>query len=222
MRGQVGVLASRVEELEAQSRKNSRNSSKPPSSDGLSKPSAKPRSLRRRSGRKPGGQSGHEGHHLAQVEVPDDVIVYEPGGCGAGLEGSELTGVERREVFDLPPDTRLVVSRCRRGSRRAARGSRGSWRRCAPSSPKARSCTSTRPALARRGSCTGCTRRPHAGSRSTCSTTSAARKASTRSAFCPASPGSPSTTASPLRGLPVCAPGSLLSESRGRLRPPGC
>lgn len=109
LRGQVGTLASRVLELEGQVRSNSRNSSKPPSSDGLSKPPAKPRSLRRRSGRKPGGQSGHEGHHLAQVEVPDDVIAHEPErceGCGGGLEGAELTGVERRQVFDLPPSSR--------------------------------------------------------------------------------------------------------------------
>jgi transposase len=78
----------------------------------LSKPPAKPRSLRRRSGRKPGGQSGHEGHHLAQVEVPDEVIPREPeccGGCGGSLEDGELTGVERRQVFDLPPQARLVV-----------------------------------------------------------------------------------------------------------------
>ena len=31
------------------------------------------------------------------------------GGCGGGLEGAELVGVERRQVFDLPPETRLVV-----------------------------------------------------------------------------------------------------------------
>jgi len=113
VRDQVGVLGSRVEELEAQVGKNSRNSSRPPSSDGLSKPPPKPRSLRRRSGRKPGGQSGHEGHHLAQVAVPDEVVPHEPeqcGGCGGSLEGAELTRVERRQVFDLPPETRLVVS----------------------------------------------------------------------------------------------------------------
>jgi len=112
MRGQVGVLTSRVEELEAQVRKNSRNSSRPPSSDGLAKPPPKPRSRRRRSGRRPGGQPGSEGHHLAQVAVPDEVVVHEPercSGCGAGLADAELARWERRQVFDLPPETRLVV-----------------------------------------------------------------------------------------------------------------
>jgi transposase len=121
MRGQVGTLTSRVEELEAQVRKNSRNSSRPPSSDGLSKPPPKPRSRRRRSGRKPGGQPGSEGHHLAQVAEPDEVVPHEPercGGCGGGLEDAELFGVERRQVFDLPLETRLVVCEHRASRRR--------------------------------------------------------------------------------------------------------
>jgi len=112
LQGQVAVLESRVAELEARLRENSRNSSRPPSSDGLGKPPPKPRSRRRRSGRKPGGQPGSEGHHLAQVAEPDEVVRHEPeacGGCGGGLEDAELLRVERRQVFDLPPETRLVV-----------------------------------------------------------------------------------------------------------------
>jgi transposase len=125
MRGQVGVLSVRVEELEAQARKNSRNSSRPPSSDGLSKPPAKPRSRRRRSGRRPGGQPGHEGHHLAQVADPDELVVHEPErcrGCGGSLERAELTGLERRQVFDLPPETRLVVCEHQAARRRCGCG----------------------------------------------------------------------------------------------------
>jgi transposase len=124
LRGQVGALTSRVDELEAQVGKNSRNSSRPPSSDGLAKPPAKPRSRRRRSGRKPGGQPGHEGHHLAQVD-PDEVRVHEPErcrGCGGSLEGAELLGVERRQVFDLPPETRLVVCEHQAARRRCGCG----------------------------------------------------------------------------------------------------
>ena len=107
----VERLERRVCELEARLRQNSRNSSKPPSSDGLAKPKPR-RSRRRRSGRKPGGQPGSEGHHLAQVAEPDQVVVHEPercSDCGESLAGAELVGLERRQVFDLPPEVRLVV-----------------------------------------------------------------------------------------------------------------
>ena len=107
----VERLEQRVAELEARLKQNSRNSSKPPSSDGLAKPKAR-RSRRRRSGRKPGGQPGSEGHHLAQVVEPDLVVVHEPercGCCGGSLAGAELVGVERRQVFDLPPEISLEV-----------------------------------------------------------------------------------------------------------------
>lgn len=118
-------LEARVAELERRVNQSSRNSSRPPSSDGLSKPPAKPRSLRRRSGRKPGGQPGSEGHHLAQVAEPDEVVPHEPercAGCGGSLEDAELFGVERRQVFDLPPETRLLVWEHRAARRRCGCG----------------------------------------------------------------------------------------------------
>ena len=121
LQGQVAALESRMEELESRLRQSSRNSSRPPSSDGLAKPPPKPRSRRRRSGRKPGGQPGSEGHHLAQVACPDEVVAHEPErceGCGGGLGDAECVGVERRQVFDLPPETRLVVGEHRAVRRR--------------------------------------------------------------------------------------------------------
>jgi hypothetical protein len=127
----VAVQAARIAELEAQVAElsarlgeNSRNSSKPPSSDSpFSKPA--PKSLRRASGRKPGGQSGHSGSTLAQVADPDERARHEPsrcGGCGAGLADAPEVGLERRQVFDLPPlrvritEHQLIARRCRCGA----------------------------------------------------------------------------------------------------------
>jgi transposase len=114
----------RIAELEARLNQNSRNSSKPPSSEGLGKPP--PRSLRKKSGRKPGGQDGHEGRTLTQVARPDREERHEPGccgRCGTGLAGRPVTGVERRQVFDLPPvkvevtEHQLIERECRCGHR---------------------------------------------------------------------------------------------------------
>ncbi len=105
-RAELAQARERIAELEAQLKQNPRNSSRPPSSEGLAKPSPAPRSLRKRSGRKPGGQDGHKGTTLAQVARPDREVRHEPGccgRCGAGLAGRPVTGVERRQVFDLEP-----------------------------------------------------------------------------------------------------------------------
>jgi transposase len=120
----ISELRAEVAELKRQLGMNSRNSSRPPSSDGLAKPA--PKSLRGKSGRKPGGQEGHPGATLAQVTRKDlyEEIRHEPGacgGCGAGLAGAPEVGVERRQVFDLPPITvrvtehQVVTRRCRCG-----------------------------------------------------------------------------------------------------------
>ncbi|MGH3262952.1 MAG: IS66 family transposase, partial [Trebonia sp.] len=124
---EIAGLRARVAELEARLSANSTNSSKPPSSDGLSKPA--PKSLRKKTGRKPGGQSGHRGTTLTQVADPDEVIRHEPArcrACGAGLGGAPVTGVERRQVFDLPPvavtvtEHQLIERECGCGHRTKA------------------------------------------------------------------------------------------------------
>ena len=90
LRAEVAGLKAQVAELERRLAQNSRNSSRPPSSDGLAKPPA-PKSLRRPSGRKRGGQPGHEGGHLAQVAVPDEVVDHRPSVC-AGCQGDLRDG----------------------------------------------------------------------------------------------------------------------------------
>jgi len=106
LREALAEAVARVAELEAQVGKNSRNSSRPPSSDGLEKPPPKPRPLPKRSGRKPGGQDGHQGKTLQQVAKADREVGHEPqccAGCRRPLAGRPVTGVEKRQVFDLPP-----------------------------------------------------------------------------------------------------------------------
>jgi transposase len=126
VRDELAGARERIAELEERLAKTSRNSSMPPSSDGLGKPPPKPRSLRKKSGRKPGGQDGHEGRTLSQVAKPRHERVHEPvscGKCGAGLAGAPVTGVERRQVFDLPPaavevtEHQLVERECGCGHR---------------------------------------------------------------------------------------------------------
>ncbi len=125
---ELAAARERIAELEARLRQTPRNSSRPPSSQGLDKPPPR-RSLRKKSGRKPGGQDGHQGSTLAQVARPDRELRHEPGCCGrcrAGLAGRPVTGVERRQVFDLPEVTvtvtghQLIERECRCGHRTKA------------------------------------------------------------------------------------------------------
>jgi len=101
---QVAELQREVQRLKDQRAKNSRNSSKPPSSDGFTKPA--PQSLRPRGNRKPGGQRGHPGSTLTMVEHPDHAILYRVDHCercGRPLNDEAPSGLEKRQVFDIPP-----------------------------------------------------------------------------------------------------------------------
>lgn len=107
----ISLLAARVQSLEDQLAKNSRNSGKPPSSDGLKK-GPKPRSLRQRSGKKSGAQPGHKGYRLEMVAHPDKVEVYQVKQCGycqVSLVEVAVEQVAQRQVFELPP-LHLVVT----------------------------------------------------------------------------------------------------------------
>jgi transposase len=69
----INRLEARVEALENQLSKNSRNSSKPPSGDGFGK---RTKSLRPKSERPRGGQPGHPGSHLECCTDPDVIEQY--------------------------------------------------------------------------------------------------------------------------------------------------
>lgn len=124
LRARVAALEAENAELKRRLGMNSTNSSRPPSSDSpFVKPA--PKSLRGRSGRRPGGQPGHPGSTLALVADPDERLRHEPGpctGCGQDLAGASEVGVERRQVFDLPPITvrvvehQLITRRCNCGA----------------------------------------------------------------------------------------------------------
>ena len=102
--GEVEQQKVRIQELEDQLAKHSRNSGKPPSSDGLKKP--RTQSLRKKSGRKPGGQKGHRGQTLTMVETPDHIeyhsVAFCPQ-CETDLSDEESAAYVRRQVFDVPP-----------------------------------------------------------------------------------------------------------------------
>jgi len=114
------ALIARVEELEREANRTSRNSSNPPSSD-----PPKTRAERRREAReklkrmskqqrKAGGQPGHEGKHRALV--PEDRIdrhtVHLPEGCSCGhsFDGSEdeVDDPVVHQQWELPPVCPLV------------------------------------------------------------------------------------------------------------------
>jgi transposase len=106
------ALKEEIAALRRQLGQDSTNSSKPPSSDGLKK---KPRilgSLRGRSGKKSGGQVGHKGDTLRRVDTPDFIETHTASNCThcqAKLKNAMITGVERRQVFDIP-EPRIAVT----------------------------------------------------------------------------------------------------------------
>lgn len=106
----VEQLALRIKQLENRVNKDSHNSSKPPSSDWHRKA---PVSLRRDTGKRPGGQPGHEGTSLKQRENPDIVVRHHLSGncrCGEDLSKATVTGIEKRQVHDLPEKIELEVT----------------------------------------------------------------------------------------------------------------
>ncbi len=104
---QLAALSERVEELEQQLKRDSRNSSLPPSHD---PPWLGKRRRSRGTGRKQGGQPGHLGHgrSLFPIERVTDVVDHWPERCSCGHvlgeEEREPAGAPaRHQVAELPP-----------------------------------------------------------------------------------------------------------------------
>jgi len=102
LEGLIDALQERITTLERQQAKDSHKSSWPPSSDRFVRA---PKSVRTKSGKKPGGQPGHRGHHLRQVEIPDEVLIHPVNACAScqhDLRAQNASIPERRQVIDLP------------------------------------------------------------------------------------------------------------------------
>lgn len=102
LEGQIECLQERVKTLEGQMAKDSHNSSLPPSSNRFIRI---PKSLKQKSRKKPGGQKGHHGHHLRQVEMPDEMLIHPVTcceQCQRDLHDRPALLPEARQVIDLP------------------------------------------------------------------------------------------------------------------------
>ncbi len=126
----IQQLEARVEKLERQLAKSSRNSSLPPSSDPPS--ASRPQRRKDRSGRTPGAQPGHEGRgrDLLPACAVDEVVEHWPEHCGCGhvfsVDERRAAGAPaRHQVEELPAITVKVIEhraqrvRCPECGRRA-------------------------------------------------------------------------------------------------------
>jgi transposase len=99
----IETLESRLEAVEGQLSKNSKNSSKPPSGDGFEK---RTKSLRGKSEKRSGGQAEHPGHTLEWSDEVDEILEHrleQCAGCGESLVTVPAQSVYARQVHDLPP-----------------------------------------------------------------------------------------------------------------------
>lgn len=90
----------RINDLENQINKNSRNSSKPPSSDSPFKINNN-----KKKG-KLGNKKKRPGTTLKQTDTPDETITHEVHVCKhclCDLSGVDPKGIDKRQIFDIPP-----------------------------------------------------------------------------------------------------------------------
>jgi len=123
LEGVVLTLWERLEALELEVAKNSRNSSQPPSTDGLRKIN----SLREPSVNKPGAQPGRKGDTLKRMAEPSWIdphpLPEQCERCGCALDQDEAEIAERRQMIDTPVvavdvvEYRVLALRCTCGQR---------------------------------------------------------------------------------------------------------
>jgi transposase len=109
MDAQIQQLTGRVEKLERELGRSSRNSSLPPSSDPPAVKRHKPARPEGPSGRSQGAQPGHEGkgRGLLETAACDQVVVHWPERCRCGHEFSDgdlvaVGELVRHQVQELP------------------------------------------------------------------------------------------------------------------------
>jgi len=114
---QIELLTARVDRLERELAKNSRNSSRPPSSDRPSgRKASRPARPKGPSGKTQGAQPGHEGkgRELLPTMAVDEVVVHWPVGCECGHVFCEAERVAvgdpvRHQVEELPQISTIVI-----------------------------------------------------------------------------------------------------------------
>ncbi|MFL5667692.1 MAG: IS66 family transposase [Ktedonobacteraceae bacterium] len=109
LREELAQVKEQLHRLQEQGGKDSHNSSLPPSSDRFVR---RAKSLRKKSGKKAGGQKGHRGHHLRQVDTPDEVVQHQVewcAHCACNVRTQAACVPERRQVFELPAKRVWVV-----------------------------------------------------------------------------------------------------------------
>ena len=114
---QIQTLTARVERLERELAKNSRNSSRPPSSDRpAARKASRPARPKGASGKSQGAQPGHEGkgRELLPTVAVDEVVRHWPAGCECGhvfcaAEWVAVGDPVRHQVEELPQISTIVV-----------------------------------------------------------------------------------------------------------------
>jgi transposase len=110
----IDELLARVQELERQAGRSSRNSSLPPSKDS---PDARKQRPKKQSGRRQGGQPEHPGQHREMVADPDCLVEHWPAACdGCGAPVSDRARVcdgepVRHQVSEIVVRTEVTEHR---------------------------------------------------------------------------------------------------------------